>query len=379
MKVCFISFEYPPKIQGGAGTYAESLVKGLEERGIDVRTITRGEMEIYDQKNYRIFAPNAAHWQRFHFIKRALSLSRSGKFDLVHFNGLYPITRSLKLPTVCTVHSSKFTMLKMTLQVSRKLKTVESIMNLVLKQPILCLFDTFMVRVADKIICPSPSLAKELSYYFVDNRKIHVIPNGIDLKRFDRIKAFDNNLLKEYPIEKENFILYMGRLIPLKGVEYLIEAFKSIRKECTNLKLVIAGSGGYEHYLKNSARNIKDVLFVGFVGSPSTKKFLYENSLALVVPSVHETFPLVPLEAMACSKPIIATDVGGVHLMIRHGKNGFLVRRRYSKDLAKFITILYQNPDLRRKMGKIGRKLVEKEFTVNRMVSETLKVYKLLS
>jgi len=379
LKLCFVSFEYPPRISGGAGTYAESLVKGFEAKGIDVHTITMGEMEIHNEENHGILAPNASHWQRYYFTKRALSLSRSEKFDLVHFNGLYPIVRSLKLPTVCTLHCSQFAILKTSLEVSRKLKTVGNIRDLVLKQPLLCLFDVLMVRVADKIICPSPSLARALSYYHVDNRKIHVIPNGIDLEKIDRTKALDDDLSKEYPLAKENFILYMGRLAPVKGIEYLIEAFKSIRKECTNLKLVIAGSGDYELYLKSLARNTSDILFVGFIRSPNTKKFLYENSLAVVVPSLHETFPLVPLEAMAHRKPVIGTDVGDLQLMIKHGKSGFLARRGNSGDLAKFITLLHHDSDLRRRMGNFGRKKVEEEFTVDRMVSETLEVYKSLS
>jgi glycosyltransferase involved in cell wall biosynthesis len=235
-----------------------------------------------------------------------------------------------------------------------------------------------MVRVADRIICPSPSLAKELSYYFADSRKIHVIPNGIDLTRFDRIAASGTELLEKWPIEKEHFILYVGRLDPVKGVEYLIEAFKSIRKKFPKLKLVIAGRGNYESYLKSSACDLKDVFFVGFV-SLQAQKFLYENSLAVVVPSLHETFPFVPLEAMACSKPVVASNVGGVRLMVRHGKNGFLTRPRNSRDLAKFIMLLCQTPDLSRKMGISGREIVEKEFTVGKMVSETLGIYKLLS
>jgi glycosyltransferase involved in cell wall biosynthesis len=99
----------------------------------------------------------------------------------------------------------------------------------------------------------------------------------------------------------------------------------------------------------------------------------------VVLPStVDEVFPMVILEAMACSKPVIATNVGGVPLLIEHGKNGFLSRPKNSKELARFIRALCEDPSLGRKMGLRGRKKVEEEFTVDRMTSETLKVYETL-
>jgi hypothetical protein len=89
MRVCFVSFEYPPNIIGGAGTYAETIVKGLD-RGIDVFTITRGERNNYDQKTYRMLTLNVGYWQHILFMKAAIILLRRLdnllKFDIVHFN-----------------------------------------------------------------------------------------------------------------------------------------------------------------------------------------------------------------------------------------------------------------------------------------------------
>ncbi|MFX0209601.1 MAG: glycosyltransferase, partial [Candidatus Hodarchaeota archaeon] len=110
MRVCFISFEYPPKNIGGIGTYAEHLAKGLDDMGIEVNVLTRGTRASSDPKTYRIPIKDTLYWRRFYFTKRAVSLlhslNRRCKFDLVNLNGTYPITRRLKLPTVSTFHAA---------------------------------------------------------------------------------------------------------------------------------------------------------------------------------------------------------------------------------------------------------------------------------
>ncbi len=192
------------------------------------------------------------------------------------------------------------------------------------------------------------------------------------------MKPFDSTLLDKYGIQKNNFVLYVGRLIFLKGVDYLIRAFGIARKECKDLKLVVMGSGPCEPHLKDIARDIEGVVFIGHVDSPNIKRLLYESCLTVVVPSMHETLPTVVIEAMAHGKPVIATNVGGNPFMVKNGKNGFLVTPKNTESMSRFIRILYQNPDLGKKMGAYGRELVEKEFSYEKMTTETLKVYESL-
>jgi len=365
---------------GGAGTYASFLVKELENRGIDVYTITTGNKTVHDQKIHRISIPNITYWRQFFFMKSAIdllgNLNELHKFDLVHFNEPHIITRSHDLPTVCTLHSTQLHELALNLK-ERSLKTVKSIRDLVIKNPVGHLCDIVTGHFSDRIICPSPDLTKLLKYCFVDEHKIHVIPNGVNLKTFDEMKC-DTAFLDKYALEKESFVLYIGRLTNRKGVHYLIKAFQNIKKEYGKLKLVIAGSGEFEPYLRKLILGTRDVFFMGHVGSMMIKKLLYKNCLTVVVPSIYETFPMVVLEAMACSKPVIASNVGGIRLLIKHGKNGFLVKPKDAREIEMFIKRLYEDPNLGRRMGMFGRKLVEKEFTVDKMTNATLKVYKSL-
>jgi glycogen(starch) synthase len=232
---------------------------------------------------------------------------------------------------------------------------------------------------SDKIICPSPSIAHELqSHCFVRGEKIHVVPNGVPLKAWNEVKTFDVGFLEKYGIKEEKFVLFVGRLTYLKGVDYLVDAFRLVHEEFRDVKLVIAGDGPSMPHLKSIARDLDNVLFIGRVNSPNIKRLLYESCSVVAVPSLHETLPTVVLEAMMNEKPVIATNVGGNPLMVRNGENGFLVAPKDSKSLSQSIKTLCQNPDLRKKMGACGRKMLERKFSCERMVNETLKVYETL-
>jgi glycosyltransferase involved in cell wall biosynthesis len=382
MKVCFVSFEYPPNIIGGEGTYAETFVNGLRRKGVDVYLITRGNRNDSDQKTFRVPTPNVRYWQRIFFKKPAVrllhDLNKQLKFDLIHFNGPHITFGGFNLPTVCTIHSTQINEIKLKLADLGSVKAVTDIADLIFKNPVGAMFDVLVARATDKIICPSPYLARQLRVHcLVDEEKICVVPNGVNLKELDEIQD-DHSVLSKYGLERDNYVLFMGRLTVLKGVQYLIEAFKEIRKEHANLKLVIVGTGDFERCLRNLACGVKNVMFIGYVDSLRVKKLLYENCVAVAVPSLYEGLPMTILEAMACRKAIVASDVGGIPSLIKHGKNGFLARPGDVEDLEKFLRILVEDANLRESMGSVGRKLTEKEFTVEKMVDKTLKVYQSL-
>ena len=383
MRVCFISFEYPPNILGGAGTYAQAIVDGLKHRGVDVFVVTRGDKNDYDEKTFRVPTSNSQYWRRLFFMKSAMSiwprLNKLGKFDLVHFNEPHIVLERLNLPTICTLHSSQVNEIKTLLAEMKNSNTMVSIRDLILKGPIGSAFDVFTAHTTKKIICPSADLAKQImSYCFLNEDRVFVIPNGIDLKAFDGTDDSDISILSEYDLEIDNYILYVGRLSAFKGIQYLIAAFRIIKKGHPNLKLVIVGKGEYEKRLKSIVNGMKDVAFTGYVSSLKVKKTLYKNSLFVAVPSLYEAFPMVVLEAMACSKAVIASGVGDIPLLIKHGRNGFLLRPGDSKNLETFMRILLDDENLRKNMGSFGRELVERYFTLDTMVDQTLKVYELI-
>lgn len=380
MRICFISFEYPPNIIGGAGTYAKSLVDGLKANGIDVFVITKGIQNDSNNKIYRVPTPDLPYWRRLFFIRPALSLlhelDKLFGFDIVHFNEPHLIPGKLNLPTICTFHSIQFNEIKLRLAELGDLKTTTNIRDLVLKNLLGSICDISTARKADRIICPSPELVGRISSYcFVEAEKVFFVPNGIQLKKFDRIESGDYDILRKHDLERDNYLLYIGRLSYLKGAQFLIRAFKNIEKEYKNLKLAIVGTGDFEVYLRNLAHGTDGVVFTGHIRSLEVKKLLYSNCLAVVVPSLYEGLPMVVLEAMACRKPVLGSNTGGIPFLIEHGVNGFLIGPGDDKDIEKFARILIENGNLRENMGLSGRKFAEERFTLDRMVNETLGIY----
>ena len=381
MRVCFISFEYPPNIYGGAGIYAETIVNGLQSKGLEVFVITRGNQKNCEDKTFRVPIKEILYWGRLFFSRPAVGLlhklNKILKFDLVHINEPhFPLLGRPDIPMVCTLHTCQANEFRMRLRNINKMKTVREIKDSVLKSPLGYVLDLYITHDADRIICPSYQLAQMIeSYYLVNRKRVFVVPNGVNLGIFDRVRECDISHLSGYGLEKENYILFIGRLTLFKGVQYLIKAFGRIKKEHPNLKLVIVGTGDFEMYLRSIANGIEDVVFVGQVSSLRVKKALYENSIAVVVPSFFDTLPTVVLEAMACRKPVIASDTGGIPSLVKHGKNGFLVKPRDSESLARFIKILVEDPNLRKRMGSFGRRLAENEFSIDQMINKTIKVY----
>jgi glycosyltransferase involved in cell wall biosynthesis len=157
-----------------------------------------------------------------------------------------------------------------------------------------------------------------------------------------------------------DYVLYVGRLHPLKGVDILIKALHHIVKNSIDLKLMVIGPGNVEPY-RELARKLdidKNVLFLGFVGE-ETKICAIDGSLAVIVPSVCdyvEVYPMIISEAWARSKAVIATRVGGVPYRVKHMENGLLVPPKDPKALAEAIIMLLQNKELAIKLGIEGRK-----------------------
>ncbi len=196
-------------------------------------------------------------------------------------------------------------------------------------------------KYADSVIV----LSKNMQDYFKNTygRDTEFIPNGIEKPEY--IKP---NMIKEkYNLEKDNYILYLGRIVPEKGIHYLIEAFKKIE---TDKKLVIAGGSSHTNeYLaeiKNKARNDERIIFTGFVQGKELEE-LYSNCLAYCLPSDIEGMPLSLLEAMSYGKTCIISNIPE-NLEVA-GKYAISFEMSNSEDLKQKIKIvLNDETDLRK-------------------------------
>jgi len=198
--------------------------------------------------------------------------------------------------------------------------------------------------------------------------KIVVIPNFVDAGEFN--PDIDGSRVRErYGLGKDKIVLFFGRLVPYKGVEYLIDAFKEMK----NATLVVAGRGPLREKLMKRAKKIPNVRFI--VPDDDEIPLLYSCCDVFVLPSVTraEAFGIALLEAMASGKPTITTDMSGMPSVV--GDTGILVKPKDSKALRKAIQKLLSDKNLRKDLGERARSKVEEEFTLPIVVEKTERLY----
>jgi glycosyltransferase involved in cell wall biosynthesis len=221
----------------------------------------------------------------------------------------------------------------------------------------------------DLIISVSPQCKQKLIDLGIPEEKITVIPNGVDLKFFDSVQA------EKIP----NQVLYVGRLVNFKHVDWLIEAFARVLKEVPEAKLKIVGDGPERGRLEELVRKLglqACVTFTGLTPTYGAVTQYYKESEVFVLPSTVEGEAIVLKEAMAAGLPLIAINIpgSGVLSLMREGENGFLIEPGRPELIAEKLVQLLRDEKLKERMGMAGRKFVEK-FDWDVIADRTLQVY----
>ena len=220
------------------------------------------------------------------------------------------------------------------------------------------------------------SSKKMTQFYGVDPKKIRIVPNGVDTNRFKPTKV-NPKLKQQIGIDSKLCILFVGRLIPRKGLPYLAEAAKHIIKEYPQTLFVIVGNGPLKSSLKARLEKTglsRNFNFLGDVNE-SVLPALYNCADIFVLPSIQEGQGIALLEAQATAKPVVAFDVGGVREAVRNKETGFLMKPD-SRQLAEAVMKLLANYSLREKMGSNGREYVSANFSWDVCAQKMLKVYR---
>jgi len=223
----------------------------------------------------------------------------------------------------------------------------------------------FILKNSDVIRPVSEFLASKISQKV--SKPIITFPAYTDIELF----LEDNNPAKEFLIYPwDGFIFYPGVLIYLKGVHVLIKSIELVVKQYKGLKLLIAGEGGYKEELQKLVRYYRledNVIFLGHLKQSTLKEYMKRCAM-LVLPSLSEGLGRVIAEAMACGKPVIGANVGGIPDLIKDGENGFLVPPNDVEALAEKITYLIENPEVAREMGDRGKKFILNRFSTESYV-----------
>jgi len=234
--------------------------------------------------------------------------------------------------------------------------------------------DRILGKFTKKILCVSEEVK---NYYLrkteLPKSKFTVIENGIDLKEIEKVK-YREELREEFGINKNDFVILTGgRLCKEKSIDILLYVVLELKKEIKNLKILIVGEGGEKRYLMEIVKKLKiSVIFTGFRKDIFS---LIKISDIVVLTSRWEGMPNLILEGMALKKAVISTDIGGCREIIKDGVNGFLLKYKDKKELIEKILFLYKNPEVRKKMGEEGYKIVKKRFNLFEKIKEYEKIY----
>ena len=403
-------YEYPPKIVGGLGTYAAEITRKFvlmdnditvftmndDAGSLPTREIWRG-IEIHRPQHIDIsdslpdvVAEDIKKWGRgAHLFSKILvynylSASKlvnelirkeSIKYDIVVAHdwlsaiGGMTVKKEVGLPFAFHVHSTE------------KGRTLGNGSEVVSNIELHC------GMAADVVVTVSYAMKDELVKLGFPKDKIQVCYNGVDPQKYNP-EAVDAEQIKRiralYGIkDDELMILFLGRLVGVKGVDKLIMAMPHILQKIPKVKLVIVGLGDLQEYLANLVKMTKMDNYVKFrfdFISEEERILHYAACDVAVFPSLYEPFGIVVLEAMSLGRPVVvgATGVSGMReIVVCCGEEqcGYHVNPNDPSDIAWGITSALETPGRRKWLGENGRKRVLNEFTWDKVAERTLEVY----
>ena len=414
MKIAVLVYEYPPKIVGGLGTYAAEITRKFVLMDNDVTVFTMNDdggtlptreiwrgIEIHRPLHIDVsdslpdvIAEDIKKWGRglrlfgnllvYNYLTASKLINELIKKEGVNYDvvvahdwlsimGGVTVKKESDLPLVFHVHST---------EKGRTLGNGSSVVsNIELRG----------AKMADMIITVSYAMKDELIQLGFPKDKIEVAYNGVDPQKYDpknvsseqvrKIKAF-------YGLKEDDFmILFLGRLVGVKGVDKLIMAMPHVLSKIPNARLVIVGVGDQQEYLINLTRTMRLNEYVRFRFDfiPEEERILHYAACDVAVfPSYYEPFGIVALEAMSMEKPVVvgAAGVSGMREIVvccSDEQCGYHIDPNNPSDIAWGIISSLENPERRKWLGKNGRKRVLNEFTWNKIAEKTVQLYEEVS
>ena len=364
--------KFPPEA-AGPGHHVYGLSTKLIERKHQVTVITRGSWKkpyfkeiINGITVYRVrFIPTYPfHLQLHGFFLSKFFKSIESNFDIVHLhNANIPVIET-SLPTVVTVHGTMKGYIA-----HRKILDLDSLVVRAFSSMYVAI-DSEIIHAATKVIAISKACGDELRVFY-GIKNLEIINNGVDSSFFYPLNHKDN---------KNQYVLYTGRLSTEKGLIDLIKSAKYVHENFPIIKFVIAGSGSLKTRLRKMVSDFnleKNFRFAGYVNHGTLLKY-YQNATLYVLPSYREGLPTTLLEAMSCGLPVVGTAIAGISDVIVDRKTGILVPPKSPEKLANAIMELIADSKFREELGRNARKHVQELYDWNKITSEVERVYQSL-
>ena len=336
--------QFPPHV-GGVGVHIHTLSKELVKQGHEVFVITYPHNDIKDIDGIHVIGTKGVNIPGLRGLmfkrnsKKALeNLLKNEDIDIIHGHYLYPagaaaveVGNKHNIKTYVTAHGSDM------FEMYKSQKFMRSSIKNVLKN-------------ADGVFAVSNALKQEIVATGVPGmeEKVKLSWNSVDIEKFQ--PDGDDSFKKEYNLSDKPVVLFVGNLIKRKNAASLISA-KKIAK--SDYYLVIVGDGPLSDDLKKQVEeeNVSDVIFTG--ARDDVEKIIPSADL-LVLPSFSESFGLVLIEALACGKPVIGSNVGGITEIITDDV-GLLVNPNQVSSISEAIDKLVNDKDLRQKLSSNAR------------------------
>lgn len=372
LNVCMFSSEYPPRMFGGLGAHVEQLTAALGQQ-IDVKLIlpSSGSDEYQEPPTKRValkalLQSNPSYGSPLSWLRFANAaadrlnsiISEDGEsVDVIHCHDWVTVLAGIKcrwrhdIPLVFHLHLPN-------------------------RAPLCASVENLGLACADLITVSSEAMRQELRsrirVLHLDDKPIHVVPNGVDTNTFQP--------RPDWPAD-DGYVLFVGRLVQQKGVEYLLRAFYYVLQRFPDLKLKLVGTGTLDSQLDQLARNLmfseQQVEFIRPYPWFSRRQMaqLYQGARVVVIPSIYEPFGMTALEALACQRPVVASRVGGLRDIVKHDVNGFLAEPRDELDLAQWLMTLLADDTLRERLGTAGRDGLSADYSWPEIARQVIKMY----
>ena len=380
MKILMLTWEYPPRIVGGIARVVHDLSKRLIKDGHEVTVVTYRDnanvpeyendkgVNVYRVDNYMIHPNNFIDWimqLNFNMIAKATEIiNKEGGFDVIHAHDwlVTYAAKSLKnaydIPIVATIHAT---------EAGRNSGIHDDTQRYINDTEWLLTYE------ATEVIVNSNYMKNELQRLFgLPYDKINVIPNGINLNNFVGIER-DYDFRRQYAMDNEKIILYVGRLVYEKGIQHLIAAMPKILSNYNDAKLIIVGKGGMLDELKAETSNLgldSKVYFTGYMDSKKIQK-MYKCADVAVFPSTYEPFGIVALEAMLAGVPTVVSDIGGLDEIVLHGVDGMKSYAGNANSIADSVTTLLYDHQLATNVSKKAKQKVKEQFNWEKIAQDT--------
>jgi glycosyltransferase involved in cell wall biosynthesis len=381
LRILMLSDYFYPHVGGGVEKVVYELSKRLVEIGCEVLVITLGSnYSIYSVdgiKVYRVASMDLTNIFQMQLsvpkdIRTVLHASKEFSPNIIHAHNIFFTTSLLAVLIKHTLHRK--------LVFSAHLGDISNLTLLGRWKALAAeiyekIFGRIIISSSDVIIAVSDSVREHVLSLGASPNKVIVIPNGVDLKEFGP----QANVQKG----NESNIIFVGRLIPNKGLEYLVRAAKILVDEkLKRLKFKIVGDGPYRQQLEKLVAKNGLSTYFEFLGRVQRVSDVLRKGGIFVRPSLTEGMPLTVLEAMASGLPIIATNVGGTSEIIIHNETGILIEPGNVKQLAEALKYLIESPPEALRLGQNARTFIEhyykEEFSWDKAASRILAVYESL-